>query len=158
LRALNLDVEQTERCIEANRHNNETTTYYLLFKRFLRQGNISKADFSGKHFDKAAIEPNRRRERKHSLRPEELMKRSGSPSDKKLKAKSFYKENREKVHNESFLERSLRIQKNQSRKRVRAKSQNKSRSKVRERGALCDRVEEQESKDRKHSLNKVPHL
>jgi hypothetical protein len=30
-------------------------------KKYLREGNISKADFSGKYFDKNAIEPNKRR-------------------------------------------------------------------------------------------------
>lgn len=44
-----------EKCIEANRHNNETTTYYLLLKKFLKEGNISKADFSAKYFDKTAV-------------------------------------------------------------------------------------------------------
>jgi hypothetical protein len=41
----------------------------------LREGNISKADFSGKYFDREAIEPNKRKERKHSLKAEEILKK-----------------------------------------------------------------------------------
>jgi 5'-AMP-activated protein kinase, catalytic alpha subunit len=50
----------TQQCLEANRHNNFTTTYYLLMKKYLRNGGISKADPSCKEFDLKAIEPNER--------------------------------------------------------------------------------------------------
>lgn len=59
----NYDIELAEKSLEANRHNNLTTTYYLILKKFLREGGISKADFSAKEFDKKAIEPNERRQK-----------------------------------------------------------------------------------------------
>lgn len=40
------ELEHTKRCIEQNRHNHLTTTYYLLLKRFLRQGGKSIADLT----------------------------------------------------------------------------------------------------------------
>ena len=68
-----------------------------MLKKYLREGNISKADFSGKYFDKNAIEPNKRRERNNSLKPSEIIRKSASPSVKKLKSKSFYKQNRDRI-------------------------------------------------------------
>ena len=100
IRILDMDIEMIEKCIEANRHNNETTTYYLLLKKFLKQGNISEADFSAKYFNKAAVEPNQRRNRNHSLKPEDIIKKSASPSHKKLKFKSFYNK---KDEEQSFM-------------------------------------------------------
>lgn len=90
MESLQLDVDFTEKCIEANSHNNETTTYYLLLKRFLKEGNISKADFSLKYFDKSAIEPYQRRPRNYSLKAEDIIKKSAT-SQKKLKPKSMGK-------------------------------------------------------------------
>lgn len=55
LRKFNLDIDACEKSLEANRHNNLTTTYYLLLKKFLKEGGVSAADFSGKYFDKLAI-------------------------------------------------------------------------------------------------------
>lgn len=48
VKVLNLDIEACQQSLEANRHNNLTTTYYLLMKKFLRNGGISKADPSCK--------------------------------------------------------------------------------------------------------------
>jgi 5'-AMP-activated protein kinase catalytic alpha subunit len=36
LKELKFDIDLTQKCIEANRHNNSTTTYYLLLKKFLK--------------------------------------------------------------------------------------------------------------------------
>jgi 5'-AMP-activated protein kinase catalytic alpha subunit len=63
LKTLNYDIDFTEKSLEANRHNNLTTTYYLIMKKFIRKGGVSKAYFSGKQFDKLAIEPNERRQK-----------------------------------------------------------------------------------------------
>ena len=48
VKVLNLDIESCQQSLEANRHNNLTTTYYLLMKKFLRNGGVSKADPSCK--------------------------------------------------------------------------------------------------------------
>lgn len=45
------DLEYAERCIEANKHNHITTTYYLLLKKHLRAGQGSLADLSSPSFD-----------------------------------------------------------------------------------------------------------
>jgi 5'-AMP-activated protein kinase catalytic alpha subunit len=48
VKILNLDIESCQQSLEANRHNNLTTTYYLFMKKFLRNGGVSKADPSCK--------------------------------------------------------------------------------------------------------------
>ena len=40
------DLLQARKYIENNRHNSVTTTYYLLLKRYIRQGNKSIADIT----------------------------------------------------------------------------------------------------------------
>ena len=50
----------TKKCIEANRHNDATTTYYLLLKKFVREGGITKYYIGSKYFDSSLIEPIRR--------------------------------------------------------------------------------------------------
>jgi 5'-AMP-activated protein kinase catalytic alpha subunit len=50
-----VDVEKTKICLEANRHNNLTTTYYLEFKKFLKDGGQSSCDFGSKDFDKSLL-------------------------------------------------------------------------------------------------------
>jgi 5'-AMP-activated protein kinase catalytic alpha subunit len=50
----------TRKCIEANRHNDATTTYYLLLRKFVREGGISKAYLGSKYFDSSLIEPLRK--------------------------------------------------------------------------------------------------
>ena len=35
LRGLQLDPDHVTKCVEANRHNNATTTYYLFLKKYL---------------------------------------------------------------------------------------------------------------------------
>jgi 5'-AMP-activated protein kinase catalytic alpha subunit len=48
--------DHTVRCLEANKHNHVTTTYYLLLKKHLREGGTSIADFDNylpENFDKS---------------------------------------------------------------------------------------------------------
>lgn len=54
------DLEYCGRCIEANKHNHITTTYYLLLKKLLRSGGVSNADIGSPNFDYSAIQPFRR--------------------------------------------------------------------------------------------------
>lgn len=42
----NFEIEQIKRFVEANRHNMQTTAYYLLLKKFIRQGGKSVADIT----------------------------------------------------------------------------------------------------------------
>lgn len=64
----------TQKCIEANRHNSDTTTYYLLLKKHIKDGGTSKADLGSKCFDENLIEPNRRKDSKNnSLAGNEFM-------------------------------------------------------------------------------------
>ena len=55
LSEFNFDLEYSARCIEANKHNHITTTYYLLLKKHLRTGYNSNADLSSPSFDYSAI-------------------------------------------------------------------------------------------------------
>ncbi len=49
------DPEYTQKCVEANKHNSATTTYYLLLKKFLRDGGKSPADLSSPLFEPITI-------------------------------------------------------------------------------------------------------
>ena len=42
----NFEIEQIKRFVEANRHNMQTTAYYLLLKKFIRHGGKSVADIT----------------------------------------------------------------------------------------------------------------
>ncbi len=53
----NFDLDFTKKCIEANRHNDATTTYYLMLKKHIRQGGTSKTYLGQKEFDPSLIEP-----------------------------------------------------------------------------------------------------
>jgi 5'-AMP-activated protein kinase catalytic alpha subunit len=59
VKALGYDADLTEKSLETNLHNNLTTTYYLILKKFLRGGGLLKAN--PKDSEKFAIEPNERR-------------------------------------------------------------------------------------------------
>ena len=61
MRTLNLDPDHVSRCLEANRHNNLTTTYYLSLKRYISEGGHTSCDLSSKSFDKSILEPHRRK-------------------------------------------------------------------------------------------------
>lgn len=49
------DAEYTKKCVEANKHNAATTTYYLLLQKFVREGGCSPADISSPLFEPATI-------------------------------------------------------------------------------------------------------
>ena len=55
--SLGFDQDFSRKCIEANRHNEVTTTYYLLLKKYVRNGGVSKTYLNSKHFDPTLIEP-----------------------------------------------------------------------------------------------------
>ena len=52
--------ENTEKCIDANKHNHITTSYYLLLSKYLKQGGTSHADLNSSEFDIKLLEPKKR--------------------------------------------------------------------------------------------------
>lgn len=68
-----MDIEKTQNCIEANRHNNETTTYYLAFKKFIKEGGKSSCDMSSNQFNKMLLEPTTSNNRRDGLKNMVLM-------------------------------------------------------------------------------------
>ena len=48
--SLEINSEYARKCLEANKHNNATTTYYLLLKKNLREGIQSPADISSDNY------------------------------------------------------------------------------------------------------------
>lgn len=56
VKALGLDVDLTEKSLETNMHNNLTTTYYLLLRKYFRENDIPRT--SMKEFDKLVLETN----------------------------------------------------------------------------------------------------
>jgi 5'-AMP-activated protein kinase, catalytic alpha subunit len=53
VKTLGLDPDLTEKSLETNMHNNPTTSYYLLLRKELRDGKISRN--SVKVFDKLVL-------------------------------------------------------------------------------------------------------
>lgn len=56
MRNLNLDPDHVSKCLEANRHNNVTTSYYLSLKKYLNEGGQTSYELSSKSFDKSLLE------------------------------------------------------------------------------------------------------
>jgi 5'-AMP-activated protein kinase catalytic alpha subunit len=48
--------DYTRKCLDVNMHNSVTTTYFLLLKRYLMEGNQLKADISCNEFDNELID------------------------------------------------------------------------------------------------------
>jgi len=57
LESFNFSTNYAKKCIEANKHNHVTTSYYLLLQEYLRNGGISDADMSSPHFVASLINP-----------------------------------------------------------------------------------------------------
>jgi 5'-AMP-activated protein kinase, catalytic alpha subunit len=55
MKNLNLDPDYVSKCLEANRHNNATTSYYLSLKKFISEGGQTSCDLSSKSFDKSLL-------------------------------------------------------------------------------------------------------
>lgn len=52
MKSMNLDPDYVSKCLEANRHNNATTTYYLCLRKFISEGGQTSCDFSSKSFER----------------------------------------------------------------------------------------------------------
>lgn len=55
MRHLNLEPDYVSKCLEANRHNNATTAYYLSLKKYISEGGHTSYDLSSKSFDKTLL-------------------------------------------------------------------------------------------------------
>lgn len=49
------DPQYVTKCVEANRHNDATTAYYLAMKQYLKDGGNSACDMSSQAFDRSLI-------------------------------------------------------------------------------------------------------
>ena len=47
----NIDIDYARKCLEANKHNTVTATYYLIFKKHLKAGGESVADARKKTYN-----------------------------------------------------------------------------------------------------------
>lgn len=56
--------------LEANRHNSLTTTYYLIFKKYLKNGNKSEYDLGSDNFDPKILSPSYSNPKKSTTRNE----------------------------------------------------------------------------------------
>ncbi|CAD8081073.1 unnamed protein product [Paramecium sonneborni] len=54
-------------CLDANKQNNVTTSYFLLIKRHLKSGGISTADINSVYFDQKLLEPIQRTQKSRAL-------------------------------------------------------------------------------------------
>ncbi len=48
LKQFNYDLDYVSKCLEANRHNNVTTSYYLSLKKYVKEGGVTTYDISSK--------------------------------------------------------------------------------------------------------------
>lgn len=55
MKPLSFDYDHVTNCLEANRHNNVTTCYYLLLKKLVMDGGNSSCDLGSRSFDKSII-------------------------------------------------------------------------------------------------------
>ena len=55
LEQFGFEPKHTQKCIEANKHDAATTTYYLLLQKYIRQGGKSVADISSPEFEPVNI-------------------------------------------------------------------------------------------------------
>ena len=60
LKLLNMDADYVTKCLEANRHNNVTTSYYLTLKKYVSEGGKSSYDQTSITLDKSMVEPRRK--------------------------------------------------------------------------------------------------
>lgn len=57
LESYEFNINYAQQCIDANKHNHVTTTYYLLLKKYSQHGRKSPADLNCIDFDHSLITP-----------------------------------------------------------------------------------------------------
>jgi 5'-AMP-activated protein kinase catalytic alpha subunit len=88
MRTLSLDPDYVSKCLEANRHNNATTAYYLSLKKFISEGGQTSCDLSSKSFDKSVLEPYRRKQTAKNVVLDNFFTKSTEEGPRKSKEKS----------------------------------------------------------------------
>jgi len=69
LESFNISTSYAKKCIEANKHNHVTTSYYLLLQEYLRNGGRSDADMSSPDFVPTLLNPLQNEEGSSSTQP-----------------------------------------------------------------------------------------
>ena len=95
LKNLSLDPDYVSKCLQANRHNNVTTSYYLSLKKYISEGGQTSCDLSSKSFDKSLVQLNRRKATGTNLMIDNFFTKS-TESETVIKRKSKEK-SRDKV-------------------------------------------------------------
>lgn len=67
MKSFSYDPDYVSKCLEANRHNNVTTTYYLALKKHIRNGGGLSSDRSHKDISKSFIEPHKKQSIKQNV-------------------------------------------------------------------------------------------
>lgn len=81
--------------LDANNHDNLTTSYYLLLKKHLKEGGQSKADINSEIFDVSLIEPKKNADQKdHQNYLNKLIRDVKNTSEKKKLDKSSSNHNK----------------------------------------------------------------
>lgn len=95
MKSMNLDPDYVSKCLEANRHNNATTTYYLCLKKFISEGGQTSCDLSSKSFERVLGQRNRRKQTTNNILIDNYFTKS-TENDVIVKRKSKQK-SREKI-------------------------------------------------------------
>ncbi|EGR31917.1 protein kinase domain protein, partial [Ichthyophthirius multifiliis] len=74
LEKFNFNLDYAQKCIDANKHNHITTSYYLLLKKHIQNGGKSIADITSDEFDPNIILPNKRPSRTPKKKVYRIMK------------------------------------------------------------------------------------
>lgn len=104
MKTLSLDPDYVQKCLEANRHNNATTSYYLSLKKYVSEGGQSNYDLSSKSFDKSILEPNRRKNTVNQLLLDNYITKSTEDEalvKKKSRSKDKYDNKENKCYNQT---------------------------------------------------------
>eukprot|EP01017_Pseudomicrothorax_dubius_P047951 TRINITY_DN8656_c0_g1_i2.p1 TRINITY_DN8656_c0_g1~~TRINITY_DN8656_c0_g1_i2.p1 ORF type:complete len:591 (+),score=108.99 TRINITY_DN8656_c0_g1_i2:148-1920(+) len=91
------DVEYSRQCLESNKLNEITTTYYLLMKQHLMKGGTSRYDINSPNFDKSLLAPVKK-PHKHSF--EEIIQNMAL-NNRRLFAETSSNGENSRLHDES---------------------------------------------------------
>jgi 5'-AMP-activated protein kinase catalytic alpha subunit len=67
LEGYGFELDYAQKCLDANKHNHVTTTYYLLLKKFHQNGGRSPADINSDIFDRALLMPKPKQPKSNNL-------------------------------------------------------------------------------------------
>lgn len=124
MKELNLDPDYVSKCLEANRHNNATTAYYLSLKKHISDGGSTSSDLSSKSIDKSMIEPNKRKATVNNFIMDNFFTKS-TESETLIKRKSKSKDKIEKENRCTNVPNSVVTSVNTESKRIKLNSKSK---------------------------------